>query len=89
MLLMDWHWCVGLIIWRVQHLLSVHSACRVWIYNLSIFGANLIQNIENEKKKRVEGGCEGGCFRTAPPPWELWGKLQKRVNLKCGKLIVC
>ena len=76
MLLMDWHWCVGLIIWRVQHLLSVHSACGVWIYNLSIFGANLIQNIENEKKEG-RGGCEGGCFRTAPPPWELWGKLQK------------
>lgn len=82
---MDWHWCVGLIIWRVQHLLSVHSACRVWIYNLSIFGANLIQNIKNEKKKRVEGGCEGGCFRTAPPSLGTLGKVTKKGQLEMRK----
>lgn len=86
---MDWHWCVGLIIWRVQHLLSVHSACRVWIYNLSIFGANLIQNIKNEKKKEWRGVVREVVLELPPPPWELWGKLQKKVNLKCGKLIVC
>lgn len=76
MLLMDWHWCVGLIICRVQHLLSVHSACRVWIYNLSIFGANLIQNIENEKKRG--GGIVRVVVLELPPLPGNFGESYKK-----------
>ena len=75
---MDWHWCVGLIIWRVQHLLSVHSACRVWIYNLSIFGANLIQNIKNEKKKEWRGVVREVVLELPPLPGNFGESYKKR-----------
>ena len=82
---MDWHWCVGLIIWRVQHLLSVHSACRVWIYNLSIFGANLIQNIENEKKKEWRGVVREVVLELPPPSLGTLGKVTKKGQLEMRK----
>lgn len=81
---MDWHWCVGLIIWRVQHLLSVHSACGVWIYNLSIFGANLIQNIENEKKKEWRGVVREVVLELPPLPGNF-GESYKKVQLEMLK----